>query len=117
MPYTGMAADIASRYGGVKHTTGKDGSSSVILSHVPLPNSGIDYRDPSVIARLCTNPGRNLANHSDYEPIPAYVFDGRLLMLNVGGVHASDGWLLVNKKVSSLITLHYDFLAGSLFVS
>jgi hypothetical protein len=57
----------------------------------------LNYTDSNVLDRCSSNKGRK--PRSEYEPIPAYVFDGRNIMLNIGGIHAADGWLLVNNKV------------------
>lgn len=57
----------------------------------------LNYTDLNVLDRCSSNKGRK--PRSEYEPIPAYVFDGRNIMLNIGGIHAADGWLLVNNKV------------------
>lgn len=58
----------------------------------------LNYTDLNVLDRCSSNKGRK--PRSEYERIPAYVFDGRNIMLNIGGIHAADGWLLVNNKVS-----------------
>eukprot|EP01034_Spumella_vulgaris_P022684 gene22684-28832_t len=41
-------------------------------------------------------------------PIPDYVFDGRLIMLNIGGMKYNEGWLLVNSQADS-----YHFATNS----
>jgi hypothetical protein len=41
-----------------------------------------------------------------YAAIPNYVFDGRLIMLNVGAVRNAEGWLIVNSQVSPLSFLY-----------
>lgn len=37
--------------------------------------------------------------NSKYPPIPEYVYDGRWIMLNIGGFSPAKDWLLVNNKV------------------
>ncbi|KAJ1438335.1 glycosyl transferase family 41-domain-containing protein [Ochromonadaceae sp. CCMP2298] len=37
----------------------------------------------------------------DLPDIPSYVFDGRLIMLNVGGLKAVQGWLVVNAQTQA----------------
>lgn len=56
----------------------------------------LNYSDPAILRRFSTNNGNKPLN--EYEPIPNYVFDGRLLFLNIGGVNAAESWLLVNNQ-------------------
>eukprot|EP01038_Epipyxis_sp_PR26KG_P008707 gene8707-11766_t len=42
------------------------------------------------------------------EPLPSYVFDGRLIMLNIGGITAADGWLNVNSQVMPGVHINRD---------
>lgn len=39
---------------------------------------------------------------SEYSPLPDDLFDGRLIMLNIGGIRGREGWINVNAQMSNL---------------